>query len=101
MHASIIFKIMRKEKCDILHFLPSEKWIFVRKVIISMILSTDLTRHFDLVGEFRAKIINHPTRPLDTFDHKLNVLQIAIKASDIGHAGKIRDLHEKWSSLAI
>lgn len=63
-----------------------------------MILATDMAKHFDLVGKFKAKLacanfsFKHP-------EQRLEVLKIFTKASDVAHAGKNMELHQKWTNL--
>lgn len=57
MHAATTFKLMRETGNDILENLKSEDWLYVRKVIIEMILATDMAKHFDIVGNFRTTFL--------------------------------------------
>ncbi|OMJ82458.1 hypothetical protein SteCoe_16867 [Stentor coeruleus] len=101
MHSSLSFQIMQEPGANILEGLPNDVFIAVRLQIIEMILATDMSKHFDLIGKLKAKIVSSPNRPIDTPEHRLEIMRIAIKAADVGHAAKSRDLHIKWSHLVI
>ena len=58
-----------------------------------------MSRHFEILGRFRARITNLDDFSLEVTENKLTVLSIALKCADIGHSAKITELHEKWSSL--
>ena len=46
-HAATAFKIMAEDqKCNILKQLPKKQFAIVRKLIITLVLSTDMSRHF-------------------------------------------------------
>ena len=101
MHASLTFSLMQVETQNILESLDAETWPIVRKVVVKMILATDMTRHFDLLGTFRSTHMTASTSVLGKADERLNVFEIAIKCADIGHAAKGLELHEKWTLLVI
>lgn len=58
MHCSSIFEIMQDPVCDIMEGLEGPSWFATRRVIVECILSTDMAKHFDIVGTFRAKYKN-------------------------------------------
>lgn len=99
MHASFTFAIMHEETKNIFKSLDSEKWILARKVVIKMILATDMSRHFELLGQFSAGHASAQTTNLSRLEERITVLEIAIKCGDIGHAAKSLELHEKWTLL--
>ena len=60
-----------------------------------MILATDMSKHFDLLGQFRGKYKNPDSFEISNGDMKLELYRLIIKAADIGHAAKNIELHEK------
>lgn len=46
MHIAKLYKIMETPGCEILGAILDEDWISIRKIIIEMILATDMTKHF-------------------------------------------------------
>ena len=63
---------------DILANLAVENWQIIRKIIVDMILGTDMSKHFDLLGSFRGSYLT-TTNKLEDFDERLAVLKIGIK----------------------
>ena len=99
MHASLTCSLLQQEDLNLLDGLDSDSWMLCRKVIIKMILATDMARHFELLGGFKAA---HPivtTANITKIDERISVSEICIKAADIGHAAKKIDLHERWTLL--
>mmetsp|Transcript_19716 Transcript_19716/g.47074 ORF Transcript_19716/g.47074 Transcript_19716/m.47074 type:complete len:551 (+) Transcript_19716:188-1840(+) len=77
----------------------------VRKHVIQLVLATDMSRHFDIVAQFKALILQNddlakaPGRKWDIMNskQKLITLQMALKVSDIGHCCLPWEQHQKWS----
>ena len=63
---------------------------------IALILETDMSKHFTILGTWRSRI-NLPNFHVNDEDGKLLALKIMLKLADIGHAAKEWDLHYKWS----
>ena len=89
---------MQSPSKNMLRNLPKESALTVRSLIIEMILATDMAKHFDLVGKFKAKLacanfsFKYP-------EQRLEVLKIFTKASDVAQAAKNIELHQKWTNL--
>jgi hypothetical protein len=97
MHSAITFKLLARPEMDILLGLDETDWFAIRKIIVDMILATDMAKHFELLGQFRAKLNSSNEQDLSNNEERLFVLKYLLKCSDIGHAAKQVDLHEKWS----
>jgi 3'5'-cyclic nucleotide phosphodiesterase len=101
LHCSIVFKIMSQPDSNIFANLPAEKWNLARKLIIEMILATDMSKHFELLGQFRGKYKTPESFEASNGDMKLEIYRLIIKAADIGHAAKTIELHERWCKLVV
>ena len=104
MHSSVTFSTMKSKakNCDILASVTGETFNFVRKLIIEMILETDMSKHFDALGKFRSKFLSvNNQADWEKVDDKLIILKTAIKCADIGHSAKSWDLHHKWSMKVV
>lgn len=49
-HVSSCFRVMGMSDCNILSNLTRSEWLDVRKTIVSCILATDMSHHFEMVG---------------------------------------------------
>ena len=101
MHSSTVFTLLAKQKNNFLAGAPEEMFIWFRKVIIEMILATDMAKYFDQLGYFKAKYINDQANLEMPSDKKLDYFKLLVKCSDVGHAAKKIDLHEKWCGLIM
>lgn len=101
MHASLLFEILKAAEFNILSELSNDKWMLVRKDIIDMILATDMGKHFELLGLFKAKHLANDFHDFSSAETRADLLRLLIKAADIGHAAKSIELHQKWCELVI
>ena len=58
MHSSVTFKTMKSKNCNVLANFTGETFNFIRKLIIEMILETDMSKYFDALGKFRSKFLS-------------------------------------------
>jgi hypothetical protein len=101
MHSSKLFQILQKPDNNLLVSLNDEKFAIMRKDIIDMILATDMGKHFELLGIFKAKYLSAEHHNFDDAETRADLFKLIIKAADIGHAAKSIELHEKWCGLVI
>ena len=99
MHASLTYSLLLEEDQNILKSLDSDSWMLCRKVVLKMILATDMARHFELLGGFKSNHAAISTASIGKIDERIAISEMCIKAADIGHAAKSIDLHERWTLL--
>lgn len=97
MHAALLYKIMQDPELNLLSGLKFEDWADLRKLIIDLILHTDMSKHFETLGQFRSRTQAKLT--IDSPADKSLVLSMGLKCADVGHTAKPNDLHIKWSEL--
>ena len=96
MHCAVTFKTLLKPENNIISNVSYEDWLVIRKIMVALIMNTDMAKHFDLVVHFRNTFLNKE-REMSKFDERLQALVMTMKCADIGHAAKKNDLHVKWS----
>jgi cAMP-specific phosphodiesterase 4 len=119
MHLAETFFIMRNPLCDIFGRMKDKPYREIRKAIIEMVLSTDLSMHLQLVGNLKALLLQEATAIAPTgssgngaglgiaapgpkpVTDPMMIMKVVIKCADIGHAAKKRKLHVIWSALII
>ena len=60
-----------------------------------MVLHTDMSRHFELLGNFRTRASILHDINIENIEDRTFILIICLKCADIGHSAKIFPLHEK------
>ena len=98
MHACEVFNILNEDKANIVSFV--EDFDFFRKVVIELILSTDMAKHFEFLAGMNLFRMNIDEL-MGTSSGRLVVFKIMIKSADIGHTSKTLNVHKKWCSLII
>ena len=97
-HCQISIKIISKEECNIFSNLSTEDYKKIWSLIISLILATDMAKHFEIL-----KIINgyldSSTLIYSNQDHKLLLMQLLLKCSDISNAARPFHIADKWTDV--
>jgi hypothetical protein len=97
MHCSTTFKLLSRHDCNITSNITLEQWGVMRKLIVGMILSTDLQIHFEKVGEFRGILDSEEGLVMSEDTHRAKAMEILLKCADIGHSGKKPMIHRTWT----
>eukprot|EP00899_Mesostigma_viride_P003718 jgi/Mesvir1/13347/Mv16861-RA.1 len=97
-HVSEAFFLMAEADLNILEGLNADDFKYVRRMVIEIVLASDLKRHFEMVEAFKARTKDKES-PLSKSNegHRLLLMQVALKVADIGHSAKKLDIHKKWT----
>lgn len=99
MHIARLFHILKEEDSNMLRSISMDDVRIVRRLIIEMILETDMSRHFAAVGRFRS-ISKKPGINYGKQEEKFFCLAFALKCADAGFSAKELDLHVEWTERA-
>lgn len=94
LHCHSIFTILNKPDCNLFRSLKPSDYFPIRKQIIEMILDLDISKHFECLSKYKSSSLN-------TKFSKSSMLSMGLKCSDLGYFGKEKDLHIRWSNLAV
>ena len=102
-HLSAAFRILRQPECNFLHRMPADQSAKFRKMVIEMVMATDMGEHMAIV----SKLKNEIQKRLESLDDEIGddppeqlrilVMQSAIKVADIGHLFAELPVHIQWS----
>jgi hypothetical protein len=94
-HCTQAFRLLKKENCDITEGLSREEWRYCRDSIINLILSTDMSKHFAIVGTLQSTILNSwdPTNK----EQLGNMLKMFLKCADVGNPAKNNRIARLWT----
>lgn len=98
MHSRELFTLLNQDNSNVLKNIP-DYW-HCRKLIVDLILATDMAKHFEFLASFRPTDKTLEEK-LENFAERLEIYKLCIKASDIGHTAKNTDLHAKWCKLIV
>ncbi|KAJ3353564.1 High affinity cAMP-specific 3',5'-cyclic phosphodiesterase 7A [Entophlyctis luteolus] len=109
-HCAKAFEIMtNQEGCNFLGRLPNDRFRVIRANIVSMVLATDMSNHFEFIAKFKIKVNSmgdssggpgEKGTGLDFDDAKDRqlILNIFIKCGDISNAAKSLSVCKEWAS---
>eukprot|EP00899_Mesostigma_viride_P017711 jgi/Mesvir1/25941/Mv20935-RA.1 len=97
-HLAETFQLLySNEHCNFLEVLSDAEFTEVRRVVIQMVLASDIKRHFGILDAFKARVSQETPWDLEKDSDRLLLLQLALKVADIGHAAKPLAIHQEWS----
>jgi 3''5''-cyclic nucleotide phosphodiesterase. len=99
-HAAVTFFTLQEEGCDIFKSLSRETFNQVRKMIISSILGTDMSKHLLMLENMAARFKDLDQKPMGSLDKdKEKLAQLIIHAGDLYHPCKSYRIYQVWSVL--
>lgn len=111
-HCAKAFEVLQSLNMGIFTGLTADQRKYIRKVMISAVLSTDMTTHFSLKDDMEAltnRVIADPTKfPLNeqgkhdlSEKDKLTFIKSVLHICDISNPSKPWLISKKWSDLVI
>lgn len=99
MHLAEAFFLVKDPACNIFSGLAPGSYAEVRKAIIEIVLSTDLSMHLQVVQALKAAAISRETT--EVIHSPIMIMKAVIKCADLGHSAKVGRLHARWSDYII
>ncbi|XP_044222147.1 calcium/calmodulin-dependent 3',5'-cyclic nucleotide phosphodiesterase 1A [Thunnus albacares] len=90
-HVSAAYRLMAEEDMNIMVNLNKDDWRELRALVIEMVMSTDMSCHFQQIKTMRNTLTQ--THSID----KVKVLSLMLHAADISHPAKAWPLHYRWT----
>ena len=104
-HASVTFSVLQRESCNLLAGLSKPHQRQARAAIISMILSTDMAVHFDLLHALQVRttpapgqVVAEPFNGQVPADRQL-MQNLIVHAADISHPAKPFSVSRAWTLM--
>ncbi|XP_056282649.1 high affinity cGMP-specific 3',5'-cyclic phosphodiesterase 9A [Pseudoliparis swirei] len=92
-HCAVAFEILEKTESNIFRNLSMDQYKRIREGIIKCILATDMTRHNEVLNQFKSIL---PTFDLTNKDHRDVLMMVLIKVSDISNEARPMEVAEPW-----
>uniref|UniRef100_A0A8C6B729 Phosphodiesterase n=1 Tax=Monodon monoceros TaxID=40151 RepID=A0A8C6B729_MONMO len=90
-HVSAAYRLMQEEEMNVLVNLSKDDWRDLRNLVIEMVLSTDMSGHFQQIKNIRNSL--QQPEGLD----KAKTMSLILHAADISHPAKSWQLHHRWT----
>lgn len=120
-HTSILFKIIKQEEYNIFGKFPDSTYKTIRKRIINLILSTDMSQHSKVLSILKPKVLDYKetmnklkqdnsnnstpvpfiTQSNLLFDDQQRVMDFVIHTADLSHNSKKFEISAKWTDLLM
>uniref|UniRef100_A0A8C1GQU5 Phosphodiesterase n=1 Tax=Cyprinus carpio TaxID=7962 RepID=A0A8C1GQU5_CYPCA len=94
-HVSAAYRLMQEDEMNILVNLSKDDWRYLRTLVIEMVMSTDMSCHFQQIKTMR-NVLQQP----EGID-KAKVLSLMLHAADISHPAKGWKLHYRWTQALM
>ncbi|GMR35893.1 hypothetical protein PMAYCL1PPCAC_06088, partial [Pristionchus mayeri] len=100
-HLAVAFKLLQESSCDFLCNLSRKQRLQFRKIVIDMVLATDMSKHMSLLADLKtmveAKKVSSSVLLLDKYNDRIQVLQSMIHLADLSNPTKPIDLYQQWN----
>lgn len=100
-HLAVAFKLLQNEDCDILVNLSKKQRQTLRKMVIDMVLATDMSKHMSLLADLKTmvetkKVAGSGVLLLDNYTDRIQVLQNMVHCADLSNPTKPLELYRRW-----
>uniref|UniRef100_A0A6Q2XM44 Phosphodiesterase n=1 Tax=Esox lucius TaxID=8010 RepID=A0A6Q2XM44_ESOLU len=94
-HVSAAYKLMQEDGMNVLVNLSKDDWRELRALVIEMVMSTDMSCHFQQIKTMRSAL-----QQSDGVE-KAKALSLMLHAADISHPAKDWPLHYRWTQALM
>ncbi|KAM4574060.1 3',5'-cyclic-AMP phosphodiesterase 4C isoform 2-T2 [Fundulus diaphanus] len=101
-HLAVGFKLLQQENCDIFQNLSKKQKDSLRKMVIDMVLATDMSKHMNFLADMKTmvetkKVTSLGVLLLDNYSDRIQVLQNMVHCADLSNPTKPLELYRKWT----
>ncbi|XP_006875151.1 PREDICTED: cAMP-specific 3',5'-cyclic phosphodiesterase 4A isoform X3 [Chrysochloris asiatica] len=101
-HLAVGFKLLQDENCDIFQNLSKRQRQSLRKMVIDMVLATDMSKHMTLLADLKTmvetkKVTSSGVLLLDNYSDRIQVLRNMVHCADLSNPTKPLELYRQWT----
>uniref|UniRef100_A0A4X1U823 Phosphodiesterase n=2 Tax=Sus scrofa TaxID=9823 RepID=A0A4X1U823_PIG len=101
-HLAVGFKLLQVENCDIFQNLSTKQRLSLRRMVIDMVLATDMSKHMNLLADLKTmvetkKVTSLGVLLLDNYSDRIQVLQSLVHCADLSNPTKPLPLYRQWT----
>lgn len=105
-HLAVAFKLLQNEGCDIFCNMSKKQRQTLRKMVIDMVLSTDMSKHMSLLADLKTmvetkKVAGSGVLLLDNYTDRIQVLENLVHCADLSNPTKPLALYRRWVDLLM
>ncbi|XP_041425179.1 cAMP-specific 3',5'-cyclic phosphodiesterase 4D isoform X2 [Xenopus laevis] len=101
-HLAVGFKLLQEENCDIFQNLTKKQRQLLRKMVIDIVLATDMSKHMNLLADLKTmvetkKVTSSGVLLLDNYSDRIQVLQNMVHCADLSNPTKPLPIYRHWT----
>ncbi|KAM4855082.1 3',5'-cyclic-AMP phosphodiesterase 4C isoform X5 [Urocitellus parryii] len=101
-HLAVGFKLLQAPNCDIFQNLGAKQRLSLRRMVIDMVLATDMSKHMNLLADLKTmvetkKVTSLGVLLLDNYSDRIQVLQNLVHCADLSNPTKPLPLYRQWT----
>uniref|UniRef100_A0A8D3EF65 Phosphodiesterase n=1 Tax=Scophthalmus maximus TaxID=52904 RepID=A0A8D3EF65_SCOMX len=101
-HLAVGFKLLHQENCDIFQNLTKRQRQSLRKLVIDMVLGTDMSKHMTLLADLKTmvetkKVTSSGVLLLDHYTERIQVLRNMVHCADLSNPTKTLLIYRQWT----
>uniref|UniRef100_A0A8C7W2Z5 Phosphodiesterase n=1 Tax=Oncorhynchus mykiss TaxID=8022 RepID=A0A8C7W2Z5_ONCMY len=101
-HLAVGFKLLQEDNCDIFQSLSKKQGQSLRKMVIDMVLATDMSKHMNFLADLKTmvetkKVTSLGVLLLDNYSDRIQVLQNMVHCADLSNPTKPLDVYRQWT----
>ncbi|KAH3766236.1 cAMP-specific 3',5'-cAMP phosphodiesterase 4 [Pelomyxa schiedti] len=100
MHAARLFQLLKQENLNFLKHLSIDQFRLFRKSVITLILSTDMAKHLEVIGEFNS-ILKVSHFDSGNSQHRLALERVVLKVADISNVSRPWKIASVWANKVV
>ncbi|XP_059224210.1 cAMP-specific 3',5'-cyclic phosphodiesterase isoform X6 [Stomoxys calcitrans] len=105
-HLAVAFKLLQNQGCDIFCNMQKKQRQTLRKMVIDIVLSTDMSKHMSLLADLKTmvetkKVAGSGVLLLDNYTDRIQVLENLVHCADLSNPTKPLPLYKRWVGLLM
>ncbi|XP_077462168.1 3',5'-cyclic-AMP phosphodiesterase 4C-like [Stigmatopora argus] len=101
-HLAVGFKLLHQDNCDIFQNLTKRQRQSLRKLVIDIVLATDMSKHMTLLADLKTmvetkKVTSSGVLLLDHYNERIQVMRNMVHCADLSNPTKPLPLYRQWT----
>ncbi|CAH8590521.1 unnamed protein product [Heterobilharzia americana] len=105
-HLAIAFSLLGQPGHDVFENFPRKQRLSSRRMIIDMVLATDMSKHMSLLADLKTmvetkKVAGSSILTLENYIDRMQILQNMVHCADLSNPAKPLDLYRQWTNRVM
>ncbi|KAJ3170006.1 hypothetical protein HK101_011417, partial [Irineochytrium annulatum] len=95
-HSAHFFQMSLNSPFNIFSGMTNDEYDDIRRLVIRLILCTDMGKHFEYVTKFKTKMSTVGFGRLEHQESRIAIVEIALKCADLNNPSKMAEISDRW-----